>query len=85
MIVDSFITDIKMSLKIEKTEVKSVNVQNHYPPLYNEIYNSYTSKDYQGCLNYIEQVKEEHVEYKILRSACLIQQGKVGVYINVYF
>lgn len=38
--------------------------------------NSWTSaKDYNKCLDYIHAVKEQYIEYQILKSACLIHLG----------
>lgn len=43
--------------------------------LYHEIYQSYTEKNYQKCVDLINQEDNVEVEYQILLSACLIHQG----------
>lgn len=86
MEVENSKINYKMDVKVDQLEIdkkivletKCNNFPN-YPPMYFEIYTCYTSKDYQGCLNYINQVSEDHIEYEILRSACLIHHTKVNV------
>lgn len=63
-----------VTVKTEKDN-KAIVKKSKYPERYDEIHDCYTSKDYQGCLNQIALVSEEHVEYQILRSACLIHLG----------
>lgn len=58
-----------------ETQVKGESDNKSYPEKYFEIYRSYSDKNYKQCLSYIEQVTEEHMEYKILQSACLIHLG----------
>lgn len=49
-----------------------------YPEMYHEIYNAYKEKDYDLCVSFIDKVKEDYVEYKILKSACLIMSTNPG-------
>lgn len=57
--------------KEEKEEEKCIveSVSRGLPEKYQEIYRAYTAKDYQKCLDFIDQVIETHIEYQILRSA----------------
>lgn len=65
-----------MELKVEKTEEKPIKqIKTKLPESYEIIYNNYTSKKYSKCLSIIENVTEFHVEYEILKSACLIHLG----------
>lgn len=45
------------------------------PQFYHEIYQSYTEKNYQKCVDLIHQEGHVEVEYQILLAACLIHQG----------
>jgi hypothetical protein len=46
------------------------------PEKYKEIYTSYTEKNYDRCLDILDKVTENHIEYQILKSACMIHMGK---------
>lgn len=42
------------------------------PQSYCEIYESYKNKEFRDCLMLLENVKTDFVQYRIIRSACLI-------------
>lgn len=46
------------------------------PQHYQIIYENYTNKNYKRVIEKIEDVKEFHVEYSILKAACLIHLNK---------
>lgn len=75
-------------MEVHKPELVEVNLDNvktesnenkecikKFPEKYHEIYRCYKEKDYAKCLSIIEDVTEDHIEYKILESACLIHLG----------
>lgn len=71
---------IDIDFKIEPEEkvlvkIEDVIVNKHLPEKYYEIYKCYKEKDYESCLTFLSEVSEEPVEYKILKSACLIHLG----------
>lgn len=59
-----------INVKMSTTEKSS-----KLPESYSAIYSAYTGKQYEKCLKIIESVNEDHIEYEILKSACLIHQG----------
>lgn len=73
-----------VNLKVEKPELQTIQTNKlniairtpKLPEFYTEIYQSYTGKEYQKCLEIIDSVTEHHIEYDILKSACLIHMGK---------
>lgn len=66
-----------IELKVEKPEKAVVESKRpKLPEKYSEIYISYTKKEYQECLEIIADVSESHIEYEILKSACIIHMGK---------
>lgn len=42
------------------------------PEYYRDIYNTYKDKDYRKCLEYLEMVQGDYIQYRIIKSACMI-------------
>lgn len=67
---------IETEMKSEPRIVQTIVDNKTFPEKYHEIYGAYKLKDYDKCLSYIDEVTEEHIEYQILKSACMIHSGK---------
>lgn len=63
-------------MEVQQIKTESSTNKVRLPQHYREIYDSYTSRNYEKCLDIIEQVNEFHVEYSILKAACLIHMEK---------
>lgn len=69
------VLDIKMEIDTDQPSVVNITTKKELPENYHEIYACYKAKDYNKCLSFIDAVKEEHIEYQILKSACFIHSG----------
>lgn len=67
--------EVKSEPVIQST-ILTTTLDPDFPEKYHEIYGAYKEKDYDLCLSYIDGVSEDHIEYQILKSACLIHSGK---------
>lgn len=55
---------------------EEMEVADEKPELYDEIYKCYKQKEYRNCLTLLDEVREEHIGYQILKSACMIHLGE---------
>lgn len=69
------VDQIRSDVNPENIEINDKDNVKNYPEKYHEIYKSYKEKNFEQCLKFIEEVTEDHTEYKILESACLIHLG----------
>lgn len=67
-------SEIKIEDYTNEDSSKTVTIKK-LPEMYQEIYGAYKQKDYEKCLEIISRVTEKHVEYEILKCACMIQLG----------
>lgn len=49
-----------------------IKLESLLPPNYHEIYESYKKNNYQECIEFLESVQTDFVQYRIIKSACLI-------------
>lgn len=65
-----------VKIEEEKLDSQTVVEVKLKPENYQEIYKNYKDKNYKHCLELLNNVSEQHTEYQILKSACMIHSGE---------
>lgn len=56
----------------ELADNDEIELESLLPQNYREIYESYKKNNYQECIEFLENVQTDFVQYRIIKSACLI-------------
>lgn len=77
LVMDMETDPCEVEIKTECSDENKENGEIHLndlilPQNYREIYETYKNKDYHGCLFLLDHVETDFVQYRIIRSACLI-------------